>query len=173
MTTGRINQVTTFRPCTPRGATHDSHDQSHFLVREFINLVEDSTVTLEGVPHFCIVTIQSQRLNHLIPRSHKFQEHFSLSLTATEIMTFRENYQQPALSHGHCTVTADSQVVKCNRFSYQQVIHILLHCKHQRCLTLIGKEANFIIAWPEPIPSQYSLIDRCIYNSVQGQPVIP
>jgi hypothetical protein len=27
-------------------------------------------------------------------------------------------------------------VVKCNRFSYQQVIHSLLHCKHQKCSTL-------------------------------------
>ena len=27
------------------------------------------------------------------------------------------------------TVVADSQLIKCNRFSYQQVIHILLHCK--------------------------------------------
>ena len=27
------------------------------------------------------------------------------------------------------TVAADSQVVNCNRFSYQQVIHIHLHCK--------------------------------------------
>ena|SRR3981189_836324 len=26
MTTGRINQVTTFRPYTPKDATHDNHD---------------------------------------------------------------------------------------------------------------------------------------------------
>jgi hypothetical protein len=38
------------------------------------------------------------------------------------------------VTKGHCSVAADSQVVKCNRFSYQQVIHTLLHCKHQRCL---------------------------------------
>jgi hypothetical protein len=137
-------------------------------------LVKDSTVTSESVPHCCVVTIQGQRSNHLVPRSHKFQTHFSLSLTATKIMVFRENYQQPALSHRQSTVTADSQVVNCNRFSYQQVIHILLHCKHQRCLTLIGKRSKAsIIAWPEPIPSQFSLIDRCIHNSVQDQPVIP
>ncbi|RDB19822.1 hypothetical protein Hypma_013149, partial [Hypsizygus marmoreus] len=37
--------------------------------------------------------------------------HFSLSLAATEIMVFRENYQQPASSQGRCTVAADSQVV--------------------------------------------------------------
>jgi hypothetical protein len=36
----------------------------------------------------------------------------------------------------HSTVTADSRVVNCNRFSYQQVIHSLLHCEHQRCSTL-------------------------------------
>jgi len=30
MTTGRINQVTTFRPCIPRNATHDSHNKVAF-----------------------------------------------------------------------------------------------------------------------------------------------
>jgi hypothetical protein len=41
---------------------------------------------------------------------------------ATEIMAFEENYQRPTSSQR--TVVADSQVISCNRFSYQQVIRI-------------------------------------------------
>jgi hypothetical protein len=45
---------------------------------------------------------------------------------ATEIMAFIENYTQPAEHPEDVrTAMADSQVVNCNRFSYQQVIHIL------------------------------------------------
>jgi hypothetical protein len=44
-------------------------------------------------------------------------------------VAFDENYQQPVKKHHDeilfCTVAADSQVVKCNRFGHQQVIHIL------------------------------------------------
>jgi hypothetical protein len=65
-------------------------------------------------------------MKHLVPRSHKFQTHFSLSQRATEIMVFKENYTQPAEHPKDVrTVMADSQVVNCNRLSYQQVIHIL------------------------------------------------
>ena len=41
-------------------------------------------------------------------------------------MAFKENYQQPVNIKKMLTAVAvDSQVVNCNRFSYQQVIHIL------------------------------------------------
>jgi hypothetical protein len=74
-----------------------------------------------------VLANQSRQMKHLVPRSHKFQTHFSLSqIKATEIMAFRENYTQPAEHPKDVrTVMADSQVVNCNRFSYQQVIHIL------------------------------------------------
>jgi len=41
-------------------------------------------------------------------------------------MAFRENYTQPAEEwYPPRAAMADPQVVNCNRFSYQQVIHIL------------------------------------------------
>jgi hypothetical protein len=56
MTTGRINQVTTFRPCIPEGATHDSRNQrGHFLVREFI--FSWSIKTIQPLVPECIVAI--------------------------------------------------------------------------------------------------------------------
>ena len=51
-------------------------------------------------------------------------------------MAFRENYQQPASSKDVAAVTADSRVVNCNRFSYQQVIHILLSLQAPEVLDL-------------------------------------
>lgn len=42
----------------------------------------------------------------------------------------------------HCTVVADSQVVVCNRFSYQQAIHSLQHCKHLRGTWLQSRETK-------------------------------
>lgn len=44
---------------------------------------------------------------------------------------------------------ADSQVIKCNRFSYQQVIHILQHCEHQkvRDLNRPEKRERVSITW--------------------------
>lgn len=74
----------------------------------------------------------------------------------------------------HGTVMVDSQFIKCNRFSYQQVIHILQLCKHQWYLTLqwaINEDIEE--ARPTSIPSQCSPIDRCIYNSVQDRPANP
>jgi hypothetical protein len=42
-------------------------------------------------------------------------------------MVFKENYQTTGgVVKDVAAVAADSQVVNCNRFSYQQVIHILL-----------------------------------------------
>jgi hypothetical protein len=71
---------------------------------------------------------------------------------------------------------ADPQVVNCNRFSYQQVIHILPSLRAPSWYsTLIGQKTGR----PRPkclarsIPSEFTLLDRYIYHSVQDKPVIP
>lgn len=53
MTTGRINQVTTFRPCTPRSATHDNRNVKllsrsgvHYMVN---NLIVTLKLVLRGL----------------------------------------------------------------------------------------------------------------------------
>jgi len=74
------------------------------------------------------------------------------------------------------TVTADPQVVKCNRFSYQQLIHILLHCKHHKRYSALDRpRSSETSELPGSIhsQSQYILIDRCINNSVQDTPAFP
>jgi hypothetical protein len=136
-------------------------------------LVNDSIVSLKDI--FRNLTSVRVRLpNRLIPRSHKFQTHFTLSLTATEFMAFRENYQQPARSLGHSQQSR--RILKwliANRFSYQQVIHSLLHCKHQRYLTCVSIEVDPSYRSTNTIPSQCNLVDRRIYNSVQVWSAIP
>ncbi len=55
------------------------------------------------------------------------------------MVAFRENYQQPVEQLKSLrTVAADPRVVKCNRFSYQQVIHILLSMQAPEVLDFIG-----------------------------------
>jgi hypothetical protein len=108
-------------------------------------------------------------------------------------MVFRENYTQPAEHPKDVrAVMADSQVVNCNRLSYQQVIHILppLQAPNEYSF-LRGKDGNYTArlksriprqatqdkhhqtAWLKSIPSQCTLLDRCVDNSVQDKPVFP
>jgi len=108
-------------------------------------------------------------------------------------MAFRENYSQPAEHPEDVrTVMADSQVVNCNRLSYQQVIHILppLQAPNEYSF-LRGKDGNYTArlksriprqatqdkhhqtAWLKSIPSQCTLLDRCVDNSVQDKPAFP
>jgi len=112
-------------------------------------------------------------------------------------MVFRENYTQPAKHPLDVrTVMADSQVVNCNRLSYQQVIHILPPLQAPSGYSsLRGKDGNYPAwlksnprklgprqatqvkhhqtAWLKSIPSQCTLLDRCVDNSVQDKPVFP
>ena len=108
-------------------------------------------------------------------------------------MVFRENYTQPAEHPEDVrTVMADSQVVNCNRLSYQQVIHILPPLQAPSGYSFLrGKDGNYTArlksiiprqatqdkhhqtAWLKSIPSQCTLLDRCVDNSVQDKPVFP
>jgi hypothetical protein len=135
MTTGRINQVTTFHPCRAREPLQNvrviTAEAAFAVGSSLFELIYDLTAANTSVQPEGVLASKSQQLNRLVPRSHILQTHFSLSQAATEIMAFRENYQQPVTSLGCRTVAADSQVVKCDRFSYQQVIHIIQHCEHR------------------------------------------
>jgi hypothetical protein len=94
-------------------------------------LVNDSTVTTESVLHCCVVTIQrptveppyspiSQILDTLLHVTSSNIDHGLLRELPTAGLTPWE----------WCSTAADSQVVKCNRSSHQQVMHILPQCKH-------------------------------------------
>lgn len=73
------------------------------------------------------------------------------------------------------TVATDSRVVNCNRFSYQQVIHILLHRKLAKANSTevrAHKHKCLINCSAQHIPCQYILSDRHINNTVQCKLVI-
>ena len=105
MTTGRINQVTTFREFKPPplDATEEwtaaySRSWNRFLSREFVIRVE----RISDHPLYAFRTCKSrtspneQPPKHHVPRYHTSQTHFPLSFP-TELVVFRENYHQPAL----------------------------------------------------------------------------
>ena len=127
-----------------------------------------------------LATAIDQQSRHHIPRSHKFQTQVSVSPPeATQIMAFNENYQQPAQIQRLRTVTADSQVVRCSRISYQQVIRILhpLQASPYNGPTwlMLTQNEQYIILTVRQflIPIQYHLVDKCINESVQSQPATP
>jgi hypothetical protein len=108
MTTGRINQVTTVRNAQRRLNTK--------LLAPFHRCFRSAGVRTKGVQPIDIGKAVTAGLpstqgrtskshhppsNHLVPRSHKFQAHFLPVLKGTEIMAFREDYQQPAAPERH------------------------------------------------------------------------
>ena len=108
-------------------------------------------------------------MKHLVPRSHKFQAYFSLSQRSNRDHSLQRELPTTGKANKLLrTVAADSQVVNCNRFSYQQVIHILPPTQAPKVLDLIGHNCL-----APSIPNQCSLLDRCIYDSVQDKPVFP
>jgi hypothetical protein len=144
MTTGRINQVTTFlKPC-PAITRKQRHSS-----------VLTTTRTAEAFGAGSFVNMKLYRIDHndwqrfplrywaknqkptaetpYPPISHNSNALPPVGL-ATRMAALRENYQQPAkVNEDDSTVAADSQVDNCNRFSYQQVIHIgLHHCRHRK-----------------------------------------
>jgi len=151
MTTGRINQVTTIhllllqsittvtnstKPCSQTGVHQTSRR---------INHSPDQRSSLK-----IRLAWNEQQLKHLVPRSHKFQAHFSLSHKSNK----DHGLQRELLTTGQqkllTAVIVDSQVVNCNRFSYQQVIHILRSLQApERYLTLKARKqvVYFPIAW--------------------------
>jgi len=70
------------------------------------------------------LTGESQQLKHLVPRSHKFQAQFSLLQKEQQRSQPLKRTTNNRSTEKLTAVIVDSQVVNCNRFSYQQVIHI-------------------------------------------------
>lgn len=124
-----------------------------------------------------VLTDQSQQMKHLVPRSHKFQTHFSLSKRQRSWPSERTTYNRQSIQRtSPSTVIADSQVVNCNRFSYQQVIHILPSLRAtQWVLDSDRRRQVDPVEMPgsKSIPSQSTLSDRYIYDSAQDKPAIP
>ena len=101
MTTGRINQVTTVHLLLCRALrlllmTWGSRLQTgvHQTSRRGVNCSQSQQFFVSPSRRNKRAW-QKLQLDHLVPRSHKFQAQFSLSHKTTRIMAFKENYQQP------------------------------------------------------------------------------
>ena len=82
MTTGRINQVTTFHSLmsqrTQKQAPATRGWNNLFHRQEFVINSWRFKCSLE-MHSVIVLANQSRQMKHLVPRSHKFQTHFSLS----------------------------------------------------------------------------------------------
>ena len=135
----------------------------------------DLIVTLNAFRNL-VGHIKANNQTTLFPVLTNFRRTSLCHSRATKIMAFKENYHQPAQVNRLHTVKADSQVDNCDRFSYQQVIRLLQHCKLRNELDFNRHKKPkwpLSIAWLSLIPSQYISIDEPINNSVQSKPVVP
>jgi hypothetical protein len=140
---------------------------------EFINDWNLLRIRLQPIHGFCrgILTVSGPAIEPPCHRSHMFQTHFSLSLFQTEIMAYGEDYQQPAL---YAKIYAQSRrISKCvvaNGLCYQQETHTPLSLQANttkgRCL---NGNRYIVIPSQTSCPSQYILVARRIYDSVQDK----
>jgi len=136
MTTGRINQVTTFRPCTPKSATHDSHDKS----------LSRSGVSLIGRRFSCNLRELSAISHTSNPKPTTKTPYSPVSQISDTLLLVTRSNKDHGLQRELPTTGALTQQswripkwLNATRFSYQQVIHSLLQCKHQRYSTFVSR----------------------------------
>jgi hypothetical protein len=103
--------------------------KSHLRRREFIKLVEELIAAQPQFAQSLSKDLQAkkkeQQLKHLVPRSHKFQAQILLVTQSNKDHGLQRELLNNRSTDMSTAVVVDSQVVNCNRFSYQQVIHIL------------------------------------------------
>ena len=141
MTTGRINQVTTFRMCMQPAEAY-CVAQRHRTRTAVLSLAgvrhkENINAPTEYIRSQYTITFRRSVLSErapatqtpCIPISH-VPSQLSVFGMRTQITTFDEDYQQPAPTERRRTVTADPRVVICIRLGYQQLIHTPQQYKH-------------------------------------------
>jgi hypothetical protein len=167
MTTGRINQVTTVRNAQRRLNTK--------LLAPFHRCFRSAGVRTKGVQPIDIGKAVTAGLpstqgrtskshhppsNHLVPRSHKFQAHFSLSSKGQRSWpsvrtTSNRRHLKGTHSHG-----GSPSGYLTDRFGHRQVIHILLsmraHITNVRSPTAIDQEghkkpSNGLVTFPKSV----------------------
>ena len=135
MTTGRINQVTTFHE-RQVDAVKRPLQPSRSSLNGQLNLNMQYKIAFGFPTSYARTTSQDA----LFPRSHKLQAHFSLSLEQQRSWPS----VRTTINRYYYTVKADSQMVSCDRFSYQQVIHFLhpLQALYKTVLDLKSDKMN-------------------------------
>jgi hypothetical protein len=137
MTTGRINQVTTFQ----------NHFRGHRLLTgtpgggggtlrfrdvEFVNFCFTSNGPIAACGHLprplggVQATSNPQMASPCFPFSHVSSK-IPLSRGETKVTALDEDYQRPATPERHATDMADPLVVSCIRIDHRQAIHLLHH----------------------------------------------
>jgi len=165
MTTGRINQVTTFHSPTsqrtwskhlllvvgkPLSQVGVRHQQLKIQMRPR-NAFHGCTSKSEPANETPCSPI-SQISDTLLPVTEKQQRSWSSE---------RTTHNRQSIQRMSRTVMADSQVVNCNRFSYQQVIHILPPLQApSRYSSLRGNDRINPHISSDPSPSQSTLFVR-------------
>ena len=182
MTTGRINQVTTFRLCIPKNAMHDTRNTDMLLSRSGVHhhQVNDSIVTSKGNFHtsMCtLTTLEADNQNALFPGLTYFRR-LSPCCNTTKIRAFKENY------------LATGWFVKIQHrgggFSTSWLRQVQLSASNPQLSTLQAPSREYLtqaskgntLVFPTcsasvSFPSQCILIDRRIYNSVNDRPAVP
>lgn len=125
MTTGRINQVTTFPICPPFGKGTKRPILMTSLSVTFLDRSSSTKPTRllksqlqKGfkVFHHLLPTCLMPMTKSPFPPVSQVSDTLLLVTRGTKIMVFKENYQQPAAFTMKCfTVMADSQMVNCKQ----------------------------------------------------------
>jgi len=136
MTTGRINQVTTFplsRNCSAKSSVHDPSNTCYqpllvaFLVR---SLSLDQWAILTMTTRSIQLVQPTKQLRSicqttLIPRSHKFLVHVILSLlkNATKCHSLQRELPMTNIAWKCPLIMADSQLAICFWLGHRQEVH--------------------------------------------------
>jgi len=163
MTTGRINQVTTFRPAFAAIDYSRATEPLAFVMWSSSSLLQYIKDPSQPKGAFLRMRVQAS-LNPQMASPH-----FPFSHVSGEIPwfreweqgspTFNEDYQRPVTPKKAHTDAADPRVVSCIRSDHRQAIHLLQHrssMSHKDSLRLSKSKARATKApptnQPRPIP---------------------
>ena len=130
MTTGRINQVTTFLNhfCGRRllAACQGHSPLSRRGVHQLLFIVDPPQLA-DTFPPGGYKRPQTRRWRHLVSRSHTSRARSPCPVERQRSPPLMRTTKRPATPERHATDVADPLVVSCIRIDHRQVIHLLLH----------------------------------------------
>jgi hypothetical protein len=129
MTTGRINQVTTFRSAF--AATTYSRVTEHSLswcgVRRLFFVSRPIVAQRTPSPHGVQASSNPQMASPHFPFSHVSSEIPLFHVRTKVTQPFNEDYQRPATPKRHAQTWRIPKWLSCIRSDHQQAIHLLQH----------------------------------------------
>jgi hypothetical protein len=182
MTTGRINQVTTIQK-HPLGHLNSEVPGSKALPPAGVHLNEFKGKAITVGPHSALSGVQAsptrQRPDHLVPRSHKIQAHFSLSSKGQRSWpSMRTTSDRQRLKGTRQLRRIPEWLFDCWVWPSASNPHPFSHCKlsfnkskeldSERPLNTLKRSTV-----QSPFPSQCVLMCRRINDSVHRLPASP